>query len=119
MGHFKADFMGQSIEQTCGAFAASGFRQEALERVPQAAATSLAEFLARVDTLRQADTTMRNLTDDEFLRGKERLRQAARRAEEAARAEPRTSGKCRSSGRPRGTSARVRSRLICRGMPDG
>lgn len=80
-----------SVEQTCQAFAASGFRREALERVPQTASTGLAEFLARVDTLRQADTTMRNLTDDEFLRGKERLRQAARQAEDAARSEPRTS----------------------------
>jgi ubiquinone/menaquinone biosynthesis C-methylase UbiE len=80
-----------SVEQTCQAFAASGFRQKALEQVPQTAATGLAEFLAQVDTLRQADTTMRNLTDDEFLRGKERLRQAARQAEETARSEPRTS----------------------------
>jgi SAM-dependent methyltransferase len=76
-----------SVEQTCQAFAAAGFRRDALEPVPQTDLTSLAEFLARADTLRQADTTMRNLTEEEFLRGKERLRRAA----QATDPEPRTS----------------------------
>jgi hypothetical protein len=34
-----------------------------------------------VDTFRHADTTVRHLTEDEFLRGKERLRRAVRDAE--------------------------------------
>ena len=44
---------------------------------------SLADVPGQVDTFRHADTTMRNLTEDEFsltedefLRGKERLRRA-------------------------------------------
>jgi SAM-dependent methyltransferase len=80
-----------SVEQTCQAFAAAGFRRDALEPVPQTDLTSLAEFLARADTLRQADTTMRNLTEEEFLRGKERLRRAAQHAGETADPQPRTS----------------------------
>jgi hypothetical protein len=43
-----------------------------------------------VDTFRRADTTMRGLTDDEFLRGKERLRRAVRHAEDTATPEPRS-----------------------------
>jgi hypothetical protein len=43
-----------------------------------------------VDTFRQADTTMRNLTEDEFLRGKERLRRAVREAEGTASPEARS-----------------------------
>ncbi|SRR6266516_1382365 len=39
---------------------------------------------------RQADTTMRNLTEDEFLRGKERLRRAVRHAEDTANPETRS-----------------------------
>jgi hypothetical protein len=37
-----------------------------------------------VDTFREADTTMRTLTDDEFLRGKERLRRAVLAGEQTA-----------------------------------
>jgi SAM-dependent methyltransferase len=77
-----------TVEQTCRAFAVAGFRQDALEQVPQTDLTSLAEFLAQADTFRQADTTMRNLTEEEFLRGKERLRRAA---EDPRATEPRTS----------------------------
>ena len=65
-----------SVEETCEAFAAAGFRKEALEQVPETYSATLADFLGQVDMLRQADTTMRVLTDDEFLRGKERLRRA-------------------------------------------
>jgi hypothetical protein len=43
-----------------------------------------------VDTFRYADTTMRNLTEEEFLRGKERLRRAVRDAEDTANPEPRS-----------------------------
>jgi hypothetical protein len=50
-----------------------------------------AEFLAQADTFRRADSTMRTLTEEEFLRGKERLRQAARDAEKTSSPEPRTS----------------------------
>jgi SAM-dependent methyltransferase len=73
-----------SVEETCRAFAAAGFHQEAHEQVRETYSTSLADFLDQVDTLRQADTTLRNLTEDEFLRGKERLRRAVRDGEDTA-----------------------------------
>jgi len=79
-----------SVADTCEAFATAGFRQDALEQVSETYATSLANFLGQVDTFRDADTTMRALTDDEFLRGKERLRQAVREAEDRASQETRT-----------------------------
>jgi SAM-dependent methyltransferase len=69
-----------SLVQTCEAFAAAGFRQDALERVRETSPASLADFLGQVDTFRRADTTMRGLTEDEFRRGKERLRRAVRQA---------------------------------------
>lgn len=71
-----------TVEQTCQAFAAAGFSREALEQIPETYTTSLAEFLAQVDTFRRADTTMRTLTNEEFLRGKERLRRAVQDAED-------------------------------------
>jgi hypothetical protein len=43
-----------------------------------------------VDTFRHADTTMRNLTEDEFLRGKERIRHAVRHAADKANLETRS-----------------------------
>ena len=61
-----------------------------LEQVRETYPTSLADFLDQVDTLRQADTTMRGLTEDEFLRGKERLRRAVRQAEDTANPETRS-----------------------------
>jgi SAM-dependent methyltransferase len=79
-----------SVKGTCEAFAAAGFRQEALEQVRETYPASLADFLGQVDTFRCADTTMRNLTEEEFLRGKQRLRQAVRHAEDTANAEPRS-----------------------------
>jgi ubiquinone/menaquinone biosynthesis C-methylase UbiE len=66
-----------SVEETCSAFAAAGFRQEALERVRETYGASLAELLRQVDAFRRADTTMRALTDDEFARGKARLERGA------------------------------------------
>jgi ubiquinone/menaquinone biosynthesis C-methylase UbiE len=78
-----------SVEQVCQAFATAGFRRDALEQVPETL-TSLAEFLAQVDTFRRADTNMRGLTEEEFLRGKEQLRRAVRHAEETHNPEPRT-----------------------------
>lgn len=69
-----------SVRDTCQAFAAAGFRRDALEQVRETYPTSLADFLGQLDTFRQADTTMRNLTEDEFLRDKERLRSAVRHA---------------------------------------
>ena len=78
-----------SLEGTCAAFAAAGFHQDALEQVRETYPTSLADFLAKVDTFRHADTTMRGLSEDEFLRGKERLRLAVRRAEETGNQETR------------------------------
>jgi ubiquinone/menaquinone biosynthesis C-methylase UbiE len=80
-----------TVEQTCQAFATAGFRQEALEQVPQTETASLADLLARADTVRHADTTMRGLTEEEFLRGKERLRRAVQDAGQTATPEPRTS----------------------------
>jgi ubiquinone/menaquinone biosynthesis C-methylase UbiE len=80
-----------TVEQTGRAFAAAGFRQEALEPIPQSYLTSLAEFLGQADTFRAADTTMRGLTEEEFLRGKERLRRAVKQGEETVSPEPRTS----------------------------
>ena len=79
-----------SVEETCRTFAAAGFHQHALEQVRETYPTSLADFLDQVDTLRQADTTMRGLTEDEFLRGKERLRRAVRQAEDTANPQTRS-----------------------------
>ena len=79
-----------SVKETCQAFAAAGFHQDALEQVRETYPASLADFLGQVDTFRLADTTMRNLTEDEFLRGKERLRRAVRHAKVAANPEPRS-----------------------------
>ena len=79
-----------SLADTCAAFAAAGFQQEALEQVRETRPASLADFLREVDTLRHADTTMRALTEDEFLRGKERLRRAVQRGQGSANPEPRS-----------------------------
>jgi SAM-dependent methyltransferase len=78
------------VKDTCSAFAAAGFREDALEQVRETYPTSLADLLGQVDTFRHADTTMRNLTEGEFLRGKERVRRAARHAETTANREPRS-----------------------------
>jgi ubiquinone/menaquinone biosynthesis C-methylase UbiE len=78
-----------SLTETCEAFGAAGFHQEALEQVRETYASSLADFLAQVDTFRHADTTMRSLTDQEFLRGKDRLRRAVGR-QDSSNAEPRS-----------------------------
>jgi ubiquinone/menaquinone biosynthesis C-methylase UbiE len=80
-----------TVEQTCQAFAAAGFSEHSLERVPETYRTSLAEFLAQADTFRRADSTMRTLTEEEFRRGKERLRQAAQDAAETPGPPARTS----------------------------
>jgi ubiquinone/menaquinone biosynthesis C-methylase UbiE len=79
-----------SLEHTRKAFAAAGFHQEALEQVRETYSTGLEDLLDQVDTLRHADTTLRDLTEDEFLRGKERLRRAVRHPEDAANPEPRS-----------------------------
>jgi SAM-dependent methyltransferase len=78
-----------SVEQVCQAFATAGFRRDALEQVPETL-ISLADFLDQADDFRRADTNMRGLTDEEFLRGKEQLRRAVRDAEHATRTETRT-----------------------------
>jgi SAM-dependent methyltransferase len=79
-----------SVEETCKAFAAAGFHEDALEQVRETYPTSLADFLGQVDTFRHADTTMRSLSEDEFLRGKERLRRAVRHAADTANPETRS-----------------------------
>jgi SAM-dependent methyltransferase len=80
-----------TVEQACQAFATAGFCRQALEQVPQTYQASLADFLGQADTFRDADTTMRGLTEDEFLRGKERLRRAVQHAGETASPVTRTS----------------------------
>jgi SAM-dependent methyltransferase len=65
-----------TLTEVCEAFAAAGFRREALEQVRETYPASLADYLGEVDTLRLADTTLRSLSEEEFLRGKERLRRA-------------------------------------------
>src|SRR5690348_3552428 len=65
-----------SITEVCDAFAAAGLGREALEQVPETYATTADDLLGQLDTLRHADTSLRSLTEDEFLRGKERLRNA-------------------------------------------
>ena len=79
-----------SLKDTCRAFAAAGFHQDALEEVRETYPASLADLLGQVDTFRQADTTMRHLTEDEFLRGKERLRRAVQQVEDTANPETRS-----------------------------
>jgi SAM-dependent methyltransferase len=79
-----------SVKDTREAFGAAGFHQDALEQVRETYPASLADFLGQVDTFRHADTTMRNLTEDEFRRGKERVRRAVRRAEDTANPETRS-----------------------------
>jgi ubiquinone/menaquinone biosynthesis C-methylase UbiE len=79
-----------SVNDTCKAFAAAGFHRAALEQVRETYPTSLADFLGQVDTFRHADTTMRQLTEDEFVRGKERLRRAVRHAEDTANPQTRS-----------------------------
>jgi SAM-dependent methyltransferase len=77
-----------SVEQVCEAFAIAGLRRDALEQVPETL-ISLAEFLDQADNFRRADTNMRALTEEEFLRGKERLRRAVQDAKETPSREPR------------------------------
>jgi ubiquinone/menaquinone biosynthesis C-methylase UbiE len=79
-----------SVADTCSAFAPAGFHQEALEPVRETYSTSLADFLGQLDSFRDADTTMRTLTEDQFLRGKDRLRRAVHDAAETANSEPRS-----------------------------
>ncbi|MFE4602915.1 class I SAM-dependent methyltransferase [Kitasatospora indigofera] len=73
-----------SVEETCAAFAGAGFAPAALEPVPQTDIASLAELLERADALRDADTLMRSLSEQEFTRGKERLREAVGAQDPAA-----------------------------------
>jgi|SRR5579884_79334 len=79
-----------TLERTCAAFAAAGFVRVSVEQVRETYSSSLADLLDQVDTLRHADTTMRNLTEDEFLRGKKRLRRAVREAGVTRNVESRT-----------------------------
>jgi ubiquinone/menaquinone biosynthesis C-methylase UbiE len=74
-----------SLADTCNAFAAAGFHEQALEPVRETYSTSPADLLDQLDTLRDADTTMRTLTEAEFVRGKERLREAVDTASPQAR----------------------------------
>jgi ubiquinone/menaquinone biosynthesis C-methylase UbiE len=78
-----------SVEQVCQAFATAGFRRDALEQVPETL-ISLGGFLSQADDFRRADTNMRGLTEEEFLRGKEQLRRAVQHAGQTARTETRT-----------------------------
>jgi SAM-dependent methyltransferase len=78
-----------TLDRTGQAFAAAGFRRDALEPVPEVL-ISLPEFLARADTFRRSDTIMRDLTDAEFARGKEQLRLAVRHAADTGGPDTRT-----------------------------
>ena len=69
-----------SVGQVCEAFAPAGFHRDAIEQLPQTGGPTLAELLEQADSYRQGDTTMRNLTEEEFRRGTERLRRAAQTA---------------------------------------
>jgi hypothetical protein len=80
-----------TLEQTCDAFAVAGFSRDGLEQIPETYRTSLAEFLDQADTFRRADSPMRALTEEEFLRGKERLRRAVRDARKTPSPKARTS----------------------------
>jgi SAM-dependent methyltransferase len=71
-----------SAERICRAFAAAGFRCDALEPVPEKL-ISLPDFLAEADTFRRSDTIMRGLSEEEFQRGKEVLRRAVQEAEQS------------------------------------
>ncbi len=71
-----------TLEAVEKAFAAAGFRVQALESVTQVSAPSLGVFCERVRT--RADTTLQLLTDDEFAEGMRRLE-----ADAAAEVEPR------------------------------
>ena len=75
-----------SFAETCAAFAAAGFELESVEPVRETNTASLADFLGELDEFRTADTTMRQLTDEEFERGRDGLR----RAVEAGNDEPRS-----------------------------
>jgi ubiquinone/menaquinone biosynthesis C-methylase UbiE len=77
-----------SAERTRRAFAAAGFGEHSVERIPETYWGSLAGFLAQADTFRRADSPMRVLTDEEYQRDKERLGQAA--ADEEAAPGPRS-----------------------------
>jgi len=79
-----------TLQETSAAFAAAGFHQAAIEQVQETYPAGLADLLAQVDTFRHADTTMRNLSEDEFLRGKNRLRRAVRHAEDTGKPELRS-----------------------------
>ena len=79
-----------SVADTCDAFAAAGFRQVSLEPVRETYSASLADFLGQLESFRDADTTMRTLTDDAFRRGKARLRRAVRDAAGTASPEVRS-----------------------------
>lgn len=74
-----------SLDDTRAAFAAAGFREEALEQVRETYAGTLVDLLGEVDGFRAADTTMRGLTDEDFRRGKERLRRAVEAGDPAPR----------------------------------
>jgi ubiquinone/menaquinone biosynthesis C-methylase UbiE len=79
-----------SLQAVCDAFGAAGFHREAVEQCRETYPTSLAEFLGQIDDLRYADTTLRSLTEEEFVRGKERLRRAIEQADGTSSSEPRS-----------------------------
>ncbi len=78
-----------TVGRACEAFAAAGFGLDAREPTPETYSASLADYLAQLDVLRRADSTLRMLTDQEFEQGVERVR-CAGKAEGEEAAEPRT-----------------------------
>ena len=79
--HIRKPRVLEDVHDRESALVGSGSLRPSIRARPETYPSSLAEFLAQADTFRHADTTMRNLTEDEFLRGKERLRHAVRHAE--------------------------------------
>lgn len=78
-----------TVEEVSKVFATAGFHWDTLEEVPETV-ISVTQFLHQVDVFRRADTPMRGLTEEEFLRGKERLRRAVQHADHATRTKART-----------------------------
>ncbi|HEV2592997.1 MAG TPA: methyltransferase domain-containing protein, partial [Gaiellaceae bacterium] len=64
-----------TIDEMCGAFATAGFRREALEPVRETRPGTATDLLGELDALREADTTLRALTEEEFERGKARIKE--------------------------------------------
>ena len=66
-----------TVETTVGTFAAAGFSYECLRRVYERRDSNPARMVERVRAMRQADSTLAPLSDEEFAAGMAHLEQAA------------------------------------------